>query len=42
MGIQGYSWVYRGIHGYTMVIHRYTRVFMGIQGYSWVYIGIQG
>ena len=31
MGIQGHTWVYKGMHGYT----GYTR-------YAWLYMGIQG
>ena len=37
MGIQGYSWEYKGIQGYTVVYRGllgYKGVFRGIQGYT--------
>ena len=35
-GIQGYTWVYKGIYG----IQGYTWVYKGIQGYTEVYRGM--
>ena len=43
MGIQRYTWVYTGIHGYIPVymgIHQYTWVYTGIYGYTPVYMCI--
>jgi len=41
MDIHRYTWVYTGIHGYTLGIHGYT---LGIHGYAlgihWVHCGL--
>ena len=42
MVIGGYRWLWVVIHGYTLVIDGYTRLYIVIDGYGWLYMVIDG